>query len=182
MTRTLPTGLTAALDDKEVSLYYAVEFLYDTAPVRLWTGYGSKTINGDDYIGVGSLLGIDGLEEVADLSARAITISLSGIDPQIVSLALQEPYQNRECIVHLGINDEDPVQLFSGYMNVMSITDSGDTSSINLSVESKLVRLERSSNWRYTNENHKSRYPNDTFFSYVADLQDKQVVWGREKA
>ena len=180
MTRSITASLVEALGDSEISAYYAVEFLYDTTPVRLWTGYGSKTINGDDYIGVGSLLGIDGLEEVADLSARAITISLSGVDPQIVSLALQEPYQNRECIVHLGINDEDPVQLFSGYMNVMSITDSGDTSLIELSVDSKLVKLERSSNWRYTNQSHKSRHTGDTFFSFVADLQDKQIPWGKE--
>lgn len=182
MTRTLPTGLAAALDDKEVNLYYAVEFMFTSAPIRLWTGYGDKTIYTKTYTGAGSLLSVSGLEEVADLSAKNINISLSAIDSSIVSLALQEPYQNRECTVYLGVNDLNPLQVFTGYMNTMQINDEGETSSINLTVESKLVRLERASNWRYTNENHKSRYPNDTFFSYVADLQDKQVVWGREKA
>jgi len=49
-----------------------------------------------------------------------------------------------------------------------------------LTVESKLIRLEKASNWRYTEGSHKSRYPSDTFFSYLADLQDRDIVWGRE--
>jgi hypothetical protein len=64
----------------------------------------------------------------------------------------------------------------------MQIEDSGESSVITLSVESKLVRLEKSSGWRYTAKNHQARYPSDTFFNYVADLQDKEIIWGREKA
>ena len=67
-------------------------------------------------------------------------------------------------------------------MNTMSIEDSGETSVITVAVESKLIRLEKASNRRYTHENHISRHSGDTFFSFVADLQDKDVVWGREKA
>jgi hypothetical protein len=180
MSRTLPTGLSSVLGDKELDVYYAVEFNFTSSPIRLWTGHGDKTIYTNTYTGSGDLLSISGLEEVADLSAKSITIGLSAISSSIVSLALQEPYQNRECTVYLGINDLEPLEIFSGYMNTMNITDEGETSSIQLTVDSKLVRLERASNWRYTNENHQARYPNDTFFSYVTDLQDKQVVWGRE--
>ena len=64
-------------------------------------------------------------------------------------------------------------------MNTMSIEDGGETSTITLTVESKLVALERGSNRRYTHENHIARHPNDTFFSYVTALQDKEIVWGR---
>ena len=181
MTRTLPTGMSSVLGDQELNVYYAVEFMFTSAPIRLWTGYGDKTIYTNTYTGAGDLLSISGLEEVADLSAKSITIELSAIASNVVSLALQEPYQNRECTVYLGINDLAPLEIFSGYMNTMSITDEGEASSIQLTVDSKLVRLERASNWRYTNENHQARYPNDTFFSYVTDLQDKQVVWGRER-
>ena len=64
-------------------------------------------------------------------------------------------------------------------MNVMTIEDSGETSVISLTVESKLIRLEKASNWRYTEGSHKARYSSDTFFNYVSDLQDKTLVWGR---
>ena len=64
-------------------------------------------------------------------------------------------------------------------MNVMTIEDSGETSVISLTVDSKLIRLEKSSNWRYTECSQKARYVSDTFFNYVSDLQDKTLVWGR---
>ena len=75
----------------------------------------------------------------------------------------------------------------------MIITDEADSSTIELSVESRLITLERPANRRYTSESHKSVRQSkwtaggnngapaaDTFFDWVAPLQDKQIVWGRE--
>jgi len=96
-------------------------------------------------------------------------------------LALQEPYQRRACTIYFGTTDTtSAIEVFSGLMDVMTIEDGGETSNISLTVESKLIRLEKASNWRYTEGSHKSRYPSDTFFSYLADLQDRDIVWGRE--
>lgn len=181
MTRSTPASLLTALSQPEVQPFYAVEMDFDSAPVRFWTGYGDRTIGGETYLGTGNLLSISGLEEVSDLSAKRITLQLSGVPASLVSLALQEPYQNRECKVYFGTTDTStPIEVFSGLMDVMTIEDSGDTSTISLTVESKLVRLEKASNWRYTDGSQKSRYPSDTFFSYLADLQDRDIVWGRE--
>jgi hypothetical protein len=183
MSRTVPSALLTALSQPEVQPYYAVDLDFDSAPIRLWTGYGDRTIFTNSYTGGGSLLTISGLEEASDLSAKNITLSLSGVPSSLITLALDEPYQRRECKVYFGTTDtSDPIEVFSGLMNTMTIEDSGESSVITLTVESKLVRLEKASNRRYTEENHVARHPNDTFFSYVTSLQDKDVVWGREKA
>ena len=196
MSRTVPASLLTALSQPEVQPFYAVELLFDDDDdtrydeggylgenaIRLWTGYGDKTVNVETYTGSGNLLAISGLEEANDLSAKNITLTLTGIASSIVSLALSEPYQRRLCRVYFGTDDTTAIEVFSGFMNTMSIEDSGETSTITLTVESKLVRLEKASNRRYTHENHVSRHAGDTFFSYVADLQDKDVVWGRERA
>jgi hypothetical protein len=179
MTRTTPQALLNALSQPEVEPFYAVDMDFDSAPVRFWTGYGDRTINGDTYLGSGNLLAITGLDEVNDLSAKSITLQLSGVPSSLVSLALQEPYQNRECKVYFGTTDTTSIEVFSGLMNVMTIEDSGETSVISLTVESKLIRLEKASNWRYTEGSQKARYASDTFFNYVSDLQDKNLVWGR---
>lgn len=179
MTRTTPQALLNALSQPEVEPFYAVDMDFDSAPVRFWTGYGDRTINGDTYLGSGNLLAITGLDEVNDLSAKSITLQLSGVPSSLVSLALQEPYQNRECKVYFGTTDTTSIEVFSGLMNVMTIEDSGETSIISLTVESKLIRLEKASNWRYTEGSQKARYASDTFFNYVSDLQDKNLVWGR---
>ena len=181
MSRTVPAALLTALDADQIEPFYAVDLAFETANIRLWTGYGDKTIGSDTYTGSGSLLTIDGLEEANDLSANGITLTLSGISSSIVSLALQEPYQRRTAKIYFGTRDTTvPIEAFSGFMNTMSIQDGGDTSTITLTVDSKLVALERSSNRRYTHENHTARHSGDTFFSFVSQLQDRDVVWGRE--
>lgn len=177
--RDINTNLYNKLISGSVDLYYAVELFFDGGTMRLWTGVGDKVINGNTYTGTGSLLGISGLEENDDLSSPGVNINLSGVDSSIVSVALSEPYQNRECKIHVG-SGADTLEVFSGFMDVMSIDDSGDTCSISISVESRLIILDRKSAFRYTQETQEARYPGDTFFSYVADLADKQVVWGRK--
>lgn len=183
MARSIPAAILSALTQPEVYPFYAVEMLFDSGSIRLWTGYTDRTINGQTYIGSGNLLSISGIDEVNDLSAKSATISLNGIASSIVSLALTEPYQRRQCRILWGVtNVDDYVEVFGGYMNTMSIEDSGETSNITLTVESKLIELNRPRVRRYTHESQKSRYPTDTFFSFVADLQDRDIVWGRKTA
>ena len=183
MSRTVPSDLLTSLSQSEVHPFYAVDMDFDTAPLRFWTGYGDRTIFTNTYTGTGNLLSISGLEEANDLSAKGVTLQLSGVPTEIVSLALQEPYQRRDCKIYFGTTDTSaPIEVFSGLMDKMTIEDSGDSSVIQLTVESKLLRLNKASNWRYTQESHKSRHGGDTFFSYVTDLQNKDIIWGREKA
>jgi hypothetical protein len=48
-----------------------------------------------------------------------------------------------------------------------------------LTAESRLIDLERSRERRYTSEDQKIDYPNDKGLEFIADLQDKEIVWGR---
>jgi hypothetical protein len=64
-------------------------------------------------------------------------------------------------------------------MDTMGIEDSGDTANIGLTAESRLIDLERSRERRYTSEDQKIDYPNDKGLEFIADLQDKEIVWGR---
>lgn len=181
MSRTVPAAIITALTQPVCQPFYAAEMLFDTAPLRIWTGYGDRTIDGQTYTGAGTLLSISGLEEVDDLSARAATLVLSGIPTSVVSLTLAEPFQNRPCRIMFGVRDvPDFVEVFSGRINTMDLTYEADTCRIELMVDSKLVLLERENIRRYTHESHTSRYPGDTFLSFVADLQDKDVPWGKQ--
>lgn len=183
MSRIVPSSILTALSQPEVQPFYAIEFSFDSGTIRLWTGYGDRTISSQTYTGSGSLLTISGMEEVADMSAKSTTVTLSGIPAELVSLALQEPYQNRPCRILFGVtNSTDIVESFSGFMDKMTIEDSGESASISMVIESKWVKLDRANIRRYTSESQKSRYPNDTFFDYVSDLQDKEILWGRKSA
>jgi hypothetical protein len=198
MSRAIPSSLLTALTGDNIRPFYAVELMFDTrtitgtdgipvdvSPLRMWTGLGNRTISvqgsSQVFIGTGSLLSIGDLEEVGDLSAKSVEFTLSGIPSSIISIALQEPYQRRVARLYLGEqSDSSVVEIFSGKMDKMTILDESETSTIALTIESKLVELERSSGWRYTNENQQSRYDGDTFFSYVQSMQDQTVIWGKQ--
>ena len=192
MSRTVPAALLTALDGDEIEVFYAVDLAFDSGNIRLWTGYGDKTISSQTYTGSGNLLTIDGLEEVSDLSARGTTLTLNGLDSTIVSYALTEEYQGRLVTIYWGVGS-NTVEVFRGYMDKMTIQDAGETSTISLTVESRLIALERANVRRYTRESHSavrlrkwlddgnSGTPAaDTFFDWTTQLQDKQIVWGRE--
>ena len=180
MSRTVPASILTALSQPEVQPFYAVEMLLDGAPLRFWTGYGDREIQFETYTGTGNLMGIGGLEEVSDMSAKNANIMFSGVPPELLSLALSVPYQNRECRILFGVVDSpDIVEVFAGTIDKMTIQDGGQTGTIDVTIESKWVRLDRPNTRRYTSESQKSRFPSDTFFNWVADLQDKDVVWGR---
>ena len=197
----IPTELATALAQGTVQPFYAVEFLLDDTngtradqagyagnrAIRLWSGYGERTIDGDTYLGSGDLMTIGDVETVADMSAPAMNITLSGMPGSIVNLALQEPYQRRDCRIYFGaiINEAGDHSVFTAYvgeLNKMTIQDEAESGTINVLIDSKMVEAQKSSNRRYTSESQKSRYSDDTFFDYVALIQDAEIVWGRKSA
>ena len=96
MSRTINSGLLTALTGDLVEPYYAVELFFDNGTLRFWTGIGDRTIDSNTYTGTGSLLSVGPSEEVSDLSAKSMSLTLTGLDSSIISLALQEPYQRRQ--------------------------------------------------------------------------------------
>lgn len=61
----------------------------------------------------------------------------------------------------------------------MTIADSGDTSTITVTVENKLIAFQRTAVRRYTAEDQKIEHPTDKGFEFVAKIQEKEIIWGR---
>lgn len=203
-TRNLDTRLQGAFGDPVFQPFYALALFFDEGTVRFWTGVGDLVLGGITYTGLGNLLEISSVDETSDLSARGIDVTLSGVQTSLLSLALSSQYQGRKCILYFGAFSSDDMlkedgdfilteagdkikleltlggfnTVFVGYMDKMDIQDAGETSTITLKVENKLIDLERPRNARYNQGYQQSIYPNDKGFNYVADLQDKEIVWG----
>lgn len=205
MSRDLTTGILDLIDDDVVYPFFAVELLFDTDALHLWTGLGDLVYNNTFYTGTGNLLNISDVEETVEIAARGATLTLSGIPTEVLSLALTEPYQGRQCKIYFGLFNKGKLlqedsayilledgsrialelqelgltEIFAGYMDQMNIQENADTCDIELKVENKLVDLERARVRRYSSGYQKSVYPNDKGFDFVEDLQDKEIVWGR---
>lgn len=177
--RTSPSEFT----QDSFSPFLAVELSFDSGSVRLWNGYEDLTVDGETYIGSGNLLQISGVEETGDIAARGVTMTLSGLDTSIISIALSENYQNRAARIYLGAITAAGVvqsyQVFGGRLDVMNIEESGETATISVTAENRLIDLERPRIRRYTSEDQKSLYPGDLGLDYVNDLQDKTLDWGK---
>ena len=140
--------------------------------------------DGETYLGTGVLAGFSSVEEGVELQTYTITLTLSGIPSSVISLALNEDFQNRNCTLFTGfLNDSyaliaDPIEMFKGRINQMNI-ESGDTSTVSLSVESRLVDWERPRVRRYNNADQQLEYSSDKGFEFVPQMVEKELVWGR---
>lgn len=164
--------------------FLAVKFEFESGDLNLWGGIGDITLFGETYIGTGDLLRLEPAGETDDLRAEGSTFTLSGVNSAIVSIALQEGYQGRPATLFIGaLNADgtkvaDPRPINKGRMDVMQITDQGETATVSLTVESELRAFERATSRRYTPEDQKIDFPNDLGLDFIPSLQDVDLVWG----
>jgi len=209
MSRDLSNITIESISEDVVYPFFATELRFDDNIIRMWTGQGTLVLeDGTEWIGLGQLLSISSIEETSEMAVKGATITLSGIPSELLSLALSTPYQGRIAKIYFGTFLRDSLlqetgnyillegggrinlesmskgfnELFSGYMDQMNIEESGETSSIELAVENKLIDLERARVARFTSGYQKSIYPDDDGLNFIEDLQDKKIPWGRKTA
>ena len=183
MTRDLTTALNTQFTSSEMQPFLAIDLAFDGGDFLSWTGYGNITFGGKTYIGSGDVISVSPPQETAQIQANGINITLSSIPSELVSSALSETYQGRTAIVYLGALSNgspvaDPYAIFQGQMDLMTISDNGESAIIKLSAESRLIDLDRARERRFTSEDQKIDFPDDKGLEYVDDLQDKEIVWG----
>ena len=197
MSRVLSSGMESAVEADLVRPIVLVQLLFDdvyddeTPPnlihtqLYLWNGIGNLVVGGITYVGAGTLLSIGEIAETSELQANGMTATLSGITDPLLAKARDVDYQGRELKVLLGAMDasngviSSPVTVFSGFMDTMVINDSAETATIQITVENRLIEFERTRIRRYTAEDQKIDYPNDKGLEFVAEMAEKEIVWGR---
>ena len=189
MSRTLTSGMLGVTTADVVRPAYFVRMVFDSGEspnvLNLWSGVGDLAYGGNTYTGVGDLLSISAVAESSDMSATGINVSITGIKSSFIVIAKDHEYQGRPLSVSLGAFDAngaliaDPLIVFSGFMDTMTIAESGSTSTITISVENKLIAFERSRVRRYTAEDQKIDHPTDKGFEFVTAIVEKEIIWGR---
>lgn len=185
MSRNMSSGMQSAVEADLVRPIVLVTCAFDSGDLNLWNGIGTLTVSSVDYVGAGTLLDIGEIAESSELQANGITVTLSGITDPLLAKARDEDYQGRELTVKLGAMDAanavitNPITVFSGFMDTMLINDSAETATIQVTVENRLIEFERTRIRRYTAEDQKIDYPTDKGLEFVAEMAEKEIVWGR---
>lgn len=141
---------------------------------------------GDVFTGAGSLLALSEIEDGVDLMAAGASVTLSGIPLALVQTCIADVRQGMPGRIYLALLDEfgrvidnTPALLFEGRVDVPEIHDDADTCVITLTYESRLIDLNRSRLFRYTDEDQKAVFPGDRAFEFVTAIQDVEITWGR---
>ena len=188
--RTISATNENALLDQVVRPIVFARLDFSSGVQRYHTGIGPKTathpIHGSEsYIGIGDFGGIQGdVIESVSAASQALQLSLSGVDATLVNIALVDDYYRRDAELMLGLENasgalvDDPVILFSGFMEYMTISLKEKTGSIVLRLEGRGSNLRRAADVRFTDEDKQREVSGDLFAEYVYRMADLELFWG----
>lgn len=181
--RNLTAGLVAQLQGTRMRPMVLVEIDFTNESIFVWSGVGSLTWNGHVWSGLGRLGAISPIVESTEIAAQNVTLTLSGIPPEMVTEVMSFVSQRSPVQVWFGTLTEDnqviadPARCTNGFIDVPTLTDGVDTCTLALTVETPLVALKRASNGRFSDADQQKYFPGDLGFAYVTTLQNVYIQW-----
>ncbi len=190
--RTLTAAVDTELGQATTAPRALVEIIFDSGPLRLWTGLGPLTAFGNVFTGSGRVGSIEPIRETQETVASGIEMSLlimptsdqpDAVD-SILNIALSETYQGRPVTIWQAQVDHtadpptligDPFVRFKGFLDIMQDSETPGAAVINVTAENRLIDLERARRRTYTPEDQKASHAGDTFFDEVAALQNREI-------
>lgn len=183
--RSMTSAAKAAFTQMNFPALVLVELQFGTGTVRVCNAGYAFPWGGFDWIGLGQLGSVDGISEGASLQMYGCGLTLSGIPPEYISeMMTPADYQGKTAIIRLApLTDDyqiiaDPVVVFKGRMDTCDI-QLGQTATITLTVESRLVDWERPRTRRYNDADQQAAHPGDKGMQYVDQMVSKDLKWGR---
>jgi len=184
MPRTIDTGILTELNAAVVRCEYLFEAEFADQTLRLWSGSGDLTYDSKLWYGNGWFLGLDSIRETTKTQAEGATVTLTGVEPLIVTLALgasQRQYAGRIWLLFLDAT-EQPIQSdlrYVGKLDKVEILDEPTGGKVKLSYESELLRLRIPRERRYTSQDQKTDFPQDAGFDFVPSINNLRLYWGQ---
>ena len=183
----MPRGLSSAVKTKLASgkftMAHLVKLVLNTT--YKYTDYAVNIVDGSDtYVPNGFLRGIGAVSESSSINIGSIDITVSSATQTILSDVLNNGHLNRSVTIKRAILDTDDTvvtsgtfQIYAGYIEGMSITDTQGDSVITFAVAnhwSDFMRFEG----RRTNDSSQQHFFNgDKAFEFTSQA-GKKLYWG----
>jgi hypothetical protein len=181
--RSMAGGYTAIIGDAVLrpAVFYEGEF--EAGTVRLWSGLGPFSWDGYTWTGAGTLLGIGEITETTETRAAGLTASLSAMTSGIVALAMANGNAGKSGSIWLALLNaagalvDTPLLAWRGRLDQPLVSLDGQSATVGMQYESRLVDLSRPRVRRWTHEDQQIDYPGDRFFEFEPALQDQVLQW-----
>jgi len=185
MSRTLGAANETASLAAQVRPVLLVEFNFAAGSVLFWSGIGNLVTMTKTFTGTGTFGSVSPITETAENSPPGLSFAISGVPSALISSALSDDYRGRIARMWIGFFDTDgstllgtPYQIFAGRMDQMRVEDMGDTATISVSAENRLIDFRRPRTRRHSDGEQQQRYPGDLFEQFGSTIAEKPIYWG----
>lgn len=164
------------------------EIEFRSQMLRLCTGIGDVTWNGQTWIGNGWFEPTDGMLETEEFSEESVDIRLVGVPAATASLVLQESKHGGTLKVWLGFLNSsgaviaDPAPIIPlAHFDYAEIDEMAEGADVRLIYRNFFLDLEKTREYRWNGESQKLFFPGDRGFEYVEGLSKRKLWWGPKK-
>ncbi len=184
MPRIIDPTLTAAFAAGHLRAFVMADLTFRSKTEHCWTGIGTITFNGNNYLGVGALGRIGTVTESTEIQADGTTIGLAGVNPELYQECMNDIQQGLPAKLYAGVLSDtgqivaQPYCFFSGYVDKSTISIQPQSLTIVLHLENLMSELQRAPMDRYTSADQELLYPTDSAFQWVETLNDQALRWG----
>lgn len=177
--------LLNAMEQPNVSLVLAAEIDFPSGVTRVHTGTGVVVINGQTFLGVGTLGDVGSVTEENSTSSSTMSMALSGLDMSLVGETLNEEVIGRNVVCYIAVmNVQGNVIaaniLFEGFITDTAL-QAGQQNALSYVISNVFERWSQGLPDRYTDESQQRLYPGDRFFRYIAQMAERSIFWGSKK-
>lgn len=182
MTRSISSPVASAVDASHVTCFPLVEMALDAGTLYLCgAAHDDVTYGGNTYQAVLGVGGIEPIEET-DAGVMGLAFTLSHVPSSSISLALGTEVQGRSCRVRLAFVDSGGTlrvddNVWSGYLDQMTIQDDSPNGAIRVTAEHRLVRWDTPRPTRFSDEDQRAINSTDGFFKNSAAVAQATLVW-----
>lgn len=178
-------SLLTAMEQPNVSLVLAAEINFPSGVTRVHTGTGVVVIDGQTFLGVGTLGDVGSVTEENSTSSSTMSMTLSGLDMSLVGETLNEEVIGCDVTCYLAVmNDQGVVSeanvLFEGFITDTAL-QAGQQNALSYVIANVFERWSMGLPDRYTDESQQRLHPGDRFFRYVAQMAERSIFWGSKK-
>lgn len=185
MPRTVDEDVIEQLSARVLRVEYLWLGIFQDTTIKLWTGIGDLTVGEHTYTGNGWLTGFPVIRESLGGSTDGLSVSLTGIPDNILTIALNQVNSSGSCEASIAFFDKEDAlittaPLFLGKLDRVEVLEDPERSSVRFAYNSRLARIKTPRELRWTNEQQQIEYPGDRFMEYVEFLKNQRLFWGRE--
>lgn len=156
--------------------------------VRVWSGNGPWTIDGEEYVGIGHRGLVKGSGAALGGTAQAMSLTLSGVDPDALALLDADDLRRAPVVVSELIFDGsgtrmlDHEAILRGAADLLTIEETpGGEATITLTVETAARALGRRGGRMRTDADQRLIEPTDGGLKHVSYAGQKTLYWGGQR-